>query len=309
MIATLNLDAEHAFQALCPAHRYVLRCRTALPCCTSCAAPALGRHDLRSQAVIRRKHPMTNRQDCRFARPQAARRVGDTDVSNESGSGSPRGSAPRRPDGPGNPTARTARVSCHPDNGSSVCNGCARPVCAIVSRWPPPGGIVHVGARNHRAIQIEAFEIEVTSGTCQGAGDRFVTVPIDRAVGRHRRHVNRSKPHRAFLRFETAVAAACRRRHAVSRFGRTSCCSTTALIDAPATRLASTIRSAAAPSICPGPASSARLRRSLASLRSWLSPKRAAKSPRASLAQNQNRNLDGPDRSRSVQIGKIERLR
>jgi hypothetical protein len=51
MIATLNLDAEHAFQALLPAHRYVLRRRTAAYICHANAPHSKAGVDARAAAL------------------------------------------------------------------------------------------------------------------------------------------------------------------------------------------------------------------------------------------------------------------
>ena len=62
VLAGLDLDAEDAFEELRPTHRGVRWHRTALPRACRTTAAALGGHDLRTQAVIRCKHPVVARQ-------------------------------------------------------------------------------------------------------------------------------------------------------------------------------------------------------------------------------------------------------
>ncbi len=54
--AAFNVDAEHAFQALRPVHRDVLRCGTAGGSLIRPAAAAPARYDLPSEAMVRREH-------------------------------------------------------------------------------------------------------------------------------------------------------------------------------------------------------------------------------------------------------------
>jgi hypothetical protein len=57
VLATLNLDAEDAFESLCPAHRHVPGHRPALTLCLRATAAALARHDLGSESMMRGKSP------------------------------------------------------------------------------------------------------------------------------------------------------------------------------------------------------------------------------------------------------------
>ncbi len=62
VLAGLDVDVEDALQALRPTHGHVPRGCPRLFLRRAVCATELGRHDPRSQAMIRRKHPVVTRQ-------------------------------------------------------------------------------------------------------------------------------------------------------------------------------------------------------------------------------------------------------
>ena len=88
-LAALHIDPKHPFEPPRPAHPGRVGPSSAMGGCgwEKAFALTLTRYELCSEPMIRGEHAVTNRQDSRFARPQAARRVRAMDGSHAIASG------------------------------------------------------------------------------------------------------------------------------------------------------------------------------------------------------------------------------